>query len=298
MAATDAERSELAGDGAVPVYGTPEEAARALGHVARYAAWRRAGPDEPPSLPDVDADAVAAVLATRARRDGGGWLAPGDVEAVLARLRHPARRVAARGQRRPRRAARAELGGPVALKAVAPGLVHKADAGAVALGVERHGGAARARRARWLRAVRAAGHEPRASSCSGWRRPASSCSWASSATPTSGRSWRAAPAGTPSSCSATSRCGSLRSARATPRRWCARCARSRCSTATAARRPADVAAVEDVLLRVSALAAAHPEIAELDCNPLHVGPDGAVVSTRASASPRRRAPRPYPSLDR
>ena len=31
--------------------------------------------------------------------------------------------------------------------------------------------------------------------------------------------------------------------------------------------PADLAAVEDVLLRVSALAAAHPEIAELDCNP-------------------------------
>ena len=37
----DAERSALrAGDG-VPVYGTPEEAARALGHAVRYARWRR-----------------------------------------------------------------------------------------------------------------------------------------------------------------------------------------------------------------------------------------------------------------
>ena len=50
MAATDAERAALAGDGSVPVYGTPEEAARALGHAARYAAWRRAGPDDAPAL--------------------------------------------------------------------------------------------------------------------------------------------------------------------------------------------------------------------------------------------------------
>jgi acyl-CoA synthetase (NDP forming) len=62
--------------------------------------------------------------------------------------------------------------------------------------------------------------------------------------------------------------------------------------------PADVAAVEDVLLRVSALAAAHPEIAELDCNPLRVGPAGAVVldaRIRVAAPP---PPRPFPALDR
>jgi ATP-grasp domain len=35
---------------------------------------------------------------------------------------------------------------------------------------------------------------------------------------------------------------------------------------------ADVAAVEDVVLRMGALAAAHPEIAELDCNPVIAGP--------------------------
>ena len=39
----------------------------------------------------------------------------------------------------------------------------------------------------------------------------------------------------------------------------------------------DIAAVEDVLLRISSLAAAHPEIAELDCNPLIAGETGAVV---------------------
>jgi acetyltransferase len=38
-----------------------------------------------------------------------------------------------------------------------------------------------------------------------------------------------------------------------------------------------VAALEDLLLRISAMVEAHPEIAELDCNPVKVLPDGAVV---------------------
>jgi acyl-CoA synthetase (NDP forming) len=61
---------------------------------------------------------------------------------------------------------------------------------------------------------------------------------------------------------------------------------------------ADVRAVEDVLVRLSALAGAHPEIAEVDCNPLVAGPDGAIVvdaRVRVAAAP---AARPFPSLDR
>ena len=46
---------------------------------------------------------------------------------------------------------------------------------------------------------------------------------------------------------------------------------------------ADIGAVEDVVVRVAALAAAHPEIAELDCNP---------VDRRARR--RRRRGRPHP----
>jgi acyl-CoA synthetase (NDP forming) len=61
---------------------------------------------------------------------------------------------------------------------------------------------------------------------------------------------------------------------------------------------ADVAAVENLLVRVAALAADHPEIGELDCNPVSVSADGAVVldaRIRAAAPP---SPRPFPSLDR
>jgi acyl-CoA synthetase (NDP forming) len=41
--------------------------------------------------------------------------------------------------------------------------------------------------------------------------------------------------------------------------------------------PADVRALEDVILRLGALVDAHPTIAEMDCNPVLVLPRGAVV---------------------
>jgi acyl-CoA synthetase (NDP forming) len=54
--------------------------------------------------------------------------------------------------------------------------------------------------------------------------------------------------------------------------------------------PADVAALENVVVRVAALAAAHPEIAELDLNPVVVSASGAVVvdaRVRVERPPRR-----------
>jgi acyl-CoA synthetase (NDP forming) len=41
--------------------------------------------------------------------------------------------------------------------------------------------------------------------------------------------------------------------------------------------PSDVAALEDMLLKLSAFVEAHPEIAELDLNPVFAYPDGAVA---------------------
>jgi acyl-CoA synthetase (NDP forming) len=42
-------------------------------------------------------------------------------------------------------------------------------------------------------------------------------------------------------------------------------------------KPADVGALEDVILRIGALVDDHPCIAELDCNPVIAGSEGAVV---------------------
>ena len=60
--------------------------------------------------------------------------------------------------------------------------------------------------------------------------------------------------------------------------------------------PCDVAAVEDVLLRLSALVGAHEQIVEVEVNPLIVGPSGALaVDVRVRIAP---APpvTPEPSL--
>jgi acyl-CoA synthetase (NDP forming) len=60
--------------------------------------------------------------------------------------------------------------------------------------------------------------------------------------------------------------------------------------------PVDVAALEDVVLRLSALVDAHPEIVEVDLNPVIATPDGAtVVDARMRVEPA--PPRlPWPSL--
>ena len=192
----------------------------------------------------------------------------------------------------------AELGGPVAIKAIAPGLVHKSDVGAVKLGIR--GAAAAGRAAREIAAaVREAGHQPvgylvQAMAPEGVEMlvgVASDPDWGPVVACAAGGTRRRA---------ARRRAIPPRAAQPRRRRTrcSARCARSRCSTATAARRRADVAALEDIVVRIAALAAAHPEIAELDCNPVLVGTGGATVvdaRVRIVAPPRAR---PYPSLDR
>jgi len=41
--------------------------------------------------------------------------------------------------------------------------------------------------------------------------------------------------------------------------------------------PVDIPSLEDVLLRVSTMVEAHPEILEMDCNPVKVTPQGASI---------------------
>lgn len=296
MAVPDAERQALAGGGELPVYGTPEEAVRALAHVARYAAWRRGGADEPRPFDDADPDAVAAVLA-RALESGGGWLPPRDVEAVLEAYGIPLAesRVAATAAEAGRRAA--ELGGPVALKAIAAGLVHKADAGGVRLGLRGESAVTRAARA-MARAVRGAGHEPQGFLVQRMAEPGTelivgivgdpdfgpvvACGAGGGAVELLGDvAVRLAPLG-PRAAGEM-----LRSLRTFP-----------LLTGYRGAPAANTRAVEDVLLRVSALAAAHPEIAELDCNPVSAGPDGAIVLDARIRVAEPPPVRPFPALDR
>lgn len=121
-------------DRPIPVYTFPEEAARALGHAANYGRWLEAPAGRIPTFEDCRPDEAAAVIA-RALGDGEEWLAPADVAMLLDCYGLPT--PASREVDDPQAAARAafELGANVALKAVAAGLVHKSDAGGVRLGL-------------------------------------------------------------------------------------------------------------------------------------------------------------------
>jgi acetate---CoA ligase (ADP-forming) len=59
---------------------------------------------------------------------------------------------------------------------------------------------------------------------------------------------------------------------------------------------ADVAALEDVVLRVGALVESHPEIVEMDCNPVIVSADGAVVVDARIRVEAAEPARPEPAL--
>jgi acetyltransferase len=110
-----------------PVYHFPESAARVMYLLARYAAWRRRPADLPTPEFDTDDKEVAAIL------DGvaDGYLDPGATFRVLELYGVPlARWRLVRGFDEAVAAAR-EIGFPVVLKAMVPGLVHKSDVGAV-----------------------------------------------------------------------------------------------------------------------------------------------------------------------
>lgn len=121
-------RSELR----IPSYAFPESAARALAHAVRYGQWR-SQPAEPPARPaDARRDEALALVATAVER-GAGWLGPREVEQLLNCYGIPL--VAQRFVLGPGEAGEVseDLGWPVALKVVAPGLVHKTEVGGVLL---------------------------------------------------------------------------------------------------------------------------------------------------------------------
>jgi acetyl coenzyme A synthetase (ADP forming)-like protein len=125
--------NELQGEGVrIPSFAFPEEAARALARAAWYGAWRLEPEGAIPDIQGIDADRAAAILA-EALAGGARWLAPDEVAALLSCYGLPLaewRFVATPAQAG---AAAEALGGAVALKAVAPTLIHKTEAAGVQL---------------------------------------------------------------------------------------------------------------------------------------------------------------------
>ncbi len=281
--------------GVVPRFTTPEEAVRALAHAVRHARRRTAPPDPPHEPADVDT-ATAATTVAEGLGHGGGWLAPGDVERLLRCWGIPvvASRLAPSAQAAGQAAA--QLGERVALKAVAPGLFHKSDVGAVRLGLC---GPTAVRRA--------AGAMARQLAAAG--------------TPIEGfRVQRMAPEGPELIVGAVSdpafgplvACGAggvtaelvgdiqVRLAPLGPREadGMLRDLKTFPLLDGYRGRPrADLDSLRDLVMRVGALVAAHPAVAELDLNPVIATPEGALV---VNARVRVDAPGPaasFPSLN-
>jgi acetate---CoA ligase (ADP-forming) len=282
-------------DAGVPVYPFPEEAIRALGRAAWYGRWRATPRRELPAPHGIRPYEAAALIAGALGR-GREWLGPEEIAALCDCYGIPL--VDARVAPSAEAAARAahDIGGDVALKAVAPGLVHKTEAGGVRLGLR--GGAAVRRAAREMRdAVVAAGHPP-----------------------PSYLVQRMAPAGAEMLVGVVHdpqfgpvlACGAGGTAvelvhdvavRITPlaegdARAMVRSLRTFPLLDGYRGAPrADVAALEDLLERISALVEAHPQIAELECNPVVVTATGVTVvdlRVRVQHVPRRP---PSPSVD-
>ena len=130
---------------AVPAYAYAESAVRALGHAARYGTWRATPPGRVPDLEglhqDRARDLIASVLADPPR---GGWLALDPTVELLGCYGVPLADSIGVTTEDAATAAAARFGGPVALRADVPGLLRTSAAGDVLTGLHgadevRHG---------------------------------------------------------------------------------------------------------------------------------------------------------------
>ena len=119
----------------IPVFTRPEQAAAALGHIARWAEWRARPAGHVVTPPGIDPGRGRAVInGMLASRPGGGWAdakTAGELLAAYGISTARSRLVSTPAQAA---AAQAEFGGPVAVKIAAA--IHKSDVGGVALGID------------------------------------------------------------------------------------------------------------------------------------------------------------------
>jgi acetate---CoA ligase (ADP-forming) len=272
----------------MPHYPFPEDAARALARAARYASWKQVAVEPAPVLGDVDRDRAAALIAS-ALDEAHGWMPAPSVAELLACYRVPL--VEARFVTTPRDAFEVarELGAAAALKAVAAGVLHKTEAGGVRLGLKPS--AVERAAERMSKIFEAAGHpierfqlQPMVPT--GVEMivgvvqdehfgPVLACGAGGTATELlKDVSVRITPI-----------------ARGDAERMVRSLKTFPLLDGYRGAAKADLEALIDVLLRVSALVEAHPEVAEMDLNPVIVHPNGAVAvdaRIRLEASPPRK----------
>jgi acyl-CoA synthetase (NDP forming) len=260
-------------DAPVAAFLYPESAAAALGRAAERAAWLRRpiGVVHRPDREHVDLGPVAA---------GGRWLDPTETRSLLECYGLPlAPHQTAASPRKAARAAR-ELGFPVAVKSAEPG-VHKTERGAVVLGLRTQREVAAAASAIGgpvlVQAMVSGGVELLAGFVQD---------------PSFGPVIAFGPGGVHAELigEATVRIAPITDIDAVELITTGKAGRLVSGYRGAP--PADRAALTDLLTRLSALAEEHPEVVELDLNPVIARDDGClIVDARARIAPPRAAAR-------
>jgi acyl-CoA synthetase (NDP forming) len=274
----------------LPSFAFPETAALALARATRYGEWLLRPQDAPAVFVDVRADEAAAIVAAALGR-GVTWLEPQPLLDVLGCWGLPVVPQRTVSLVDDLRAAAESLGDTIALKGVADGLVHRSDAAAVMLSLRPDDVPAAAMRMR--EQLERHGYQP-----SGFIMQ------------------QMAPQGTEMIVGVVHdpqfgpvvACGAggtlvelLRdvSVRLTPlasadaHEMVSELRSFPLLTGYRGSAPRDVAALEDIILRVSAMVEALPEIAELDLNPVLVHEAGAsIVDARLRLAAVERAALP------
>ncbi|HSK22837.1 MAG TPA: GNAT family N-acetyltransferase [Egicoccus sp.] len=120
----------------IPSFPFPEAAARAMGRVAQYSAWRRRPLGNVVEPEGIDRDAARAIVdeALAGADEGATWLPSEKAEDLLRAYGVPLARSRVVGSADEGARTQAEFGTPVAVKVAAP--IHKTDVGGIELGLD------------------------------------------------------------------------------------------------------------------------------------------------------------------
>jgi acetyl coenzyme A synthetase (ADP forming)-like protein len=277
----------LWGERAVPCFPFPETAAQALARAAWYAEWRRRPLGDIPALDGIDLrPARSLVAAFLAQHPDGGWLDPVAAAGILAAFGVPVAPVTLVSSAAEAADAAARIGAPTALKAA--GVLHKTEVGGVRLGLASPDAVAAAYE-EMVAAVASAGQTMIGAVVQAMAAPGVETIAGLLNDPTFGPLVMFGLGGVAAELVGDT---ALKVAPLTDQDAAELVRGLRSSPLLLGYRgaaPADVAALEDLLLRLSVLGRQVPELAELDLNPIIAGPDSAVaVEWRMRLAPRPR----------
>ncbi len=120
----------------IPNFGFPESPARVLGKLAGYFEWRNRPAGMIPEFPDIEPATARSICDGVLQKPGAGWLSAQETRRILAALALPLPRGGVcRTEEEAARMAR-DIGFPVALKLASREIIHKTEFGGVQLNLQ------------------------------------------------------------------------------------------------------------------------------------------------------------------